>query len=432
MLSKLSEIYGESLAQNILEHPQYDKRLLCKIIPYLNGKEDLDANTEAKLRILSDNVQFFFLFASSIDHVPYLRLINEETRKTLSVDVWSPWIELEKELEIFYNAQNRKEEMDWIIYDILDFEEGAPSFDDILKDSAYKEAFTRFFYTYPVLSRLLLDHKRNIPLAVYFDYPYISNKMAWFYVRYARSEATINKMLENANPSAFSSYAARHGLFSNIFVIKWLHRYCEIEKLPYQSEIKRTILSNDDIEMFQTLYNSKVTDSDVNTLIRSKSERILLYLMDSEERVKIYNKFISLYSRGRMNKEMYEHYHLFLSLFSKMFGVLRYYDAIDTFKIAIIMGNWDWIRTLPKDSLFEPIYDRHPLSYLFDQMFTNEKLHEIVPYLSTIYKESLHDIIRMNPTTIFMCYNRVEDKIRAYQKFLKERKIFDLLFLEDD
>lgn len=391
LLNTLSDIYGEVKVKNIIHNKFYDDKTLCIILPYINkksSKRDEDLEKEAKLYILSEYTDFFFKFGLIVDRVPDLRSISETTREKIQVELWNPWIELERELDILYTEKERGDEKDEKIYHILDVNEEWTTADE--------KNFLPFFCTYPIVSYLLFLNEENISLAVEFDYPNIHLlpfPIPLDEIINSKSKRMVEWILRDTSSSVLLDKAKiNERILDNIFILEWLINKGTSDKIPVDHLIK-VITREDHIGLFYKTYDQKYMVKWSIASVHNKSEKILLHLLNNDD-------VFSMVKGSILTNEFNPVFTKFLmSILSKKYGIQRYYDNGDMLKIAIDIKFIDWIKSLPLEELASPIINHyngeeiHPILYVFRNNYYLSELYDIIPYLLSIYEETLEDIL---------------------------------------
>lgn len=420
MFASLSKVYDEHIVKKILKSSRYDEEVICSKIPYLCNTEsdEMDEETEAKLRILATNPSFFIYFSDLIDTVPDLRSLSKESKEGFIVRPWNPWIELSEEFDVLQTAEDRGNKMDMRFFSSL-MPRKRPRFDPF----SFKNVEMRdFFYTYPVISYLFFLLDKNLPVAISYDYPRFDilprmTKIDPYLIQYVRSVKAAEWILGDINPLTVIEKRHKWRILSNIFVLEWLANKGVLNTVP-EKDLLNTISKNDELSLFRRVYTGKYIDEWFKTLIEYKSKEISLYLLDRDH---VFNDIIE----GKIKYSKKQDVNFLLDVLSEKYGIQRFYGRIDSLELAIVKELSEWIKILPRESFINSIVssytneEYHPMAFAFEShhSFTKDFLKDIIPYLLSIYRESLKDILYQ--LVIDRHVSGVET-IVSYKTFLKE------------
>lgn len=430
MFSTLLESYEKPLVEEIINHPWYDERLLCSIIPSLCGKEERE-DDEAKLHILAFNPSFFFYFGSIIDSVPDLRSLSKETKSTFNLRPWNPWFALEEEFETLLSAEERGDRASQEIFNLLMPEEKKNYINE-------EREMTRFFYTYPIISHLFFLNEENLIFAVTYDYfnvDFLPRTMPLSLAYLARSDKMVKWIFGNVNPLIViaQKHKGDNKILQNIFVIRWLINKDVQDRIPIE-DLFYTIALADDEKSFQRVYMNDDFEKWFSTSITYRSKRIFSLLLNMNSHMK--NMVIAEIGL----RQERDRWSFLLSSLGEKYGIKRFYGSVDTLLGAIEYKYIEWIKALPKEDLIDPIVSEdisyHPMEIIFDKDsgFLSAFSQKIIPYLLEVYEETLEDILYQ--LVIHRSVSGVE-AIISYHSFSRDSLALSISFVhaesnEDD
>lgn len=390
----LSNIFEEEILKKIINHEYYDEEKMCSIIPYAcDDSLELDEETEAKFYVLANDPLIFFLLGDRVDDVPDLRSISEGTREFLHIDSWQPWKELEREIEILYYIDDRRD--NWSIYDRL------LKAKDLYSDK--KEEFTYFFYTYPIISYLLLLNIESL-YAGRLAYPYLEllprDKNSYKNSLYASDIKTVRFLLEDIDPMV----VINERLYGNLFVFEWLVENNANDKLP-RDDLLHSITLSDNLSLFLKYEKEESAETWPYYLIKNNSIKIIEYLFDSKDS-ELYYEHLILYASDPDEWLGYQYPYIdFVQLLTRKYGLKRYYGEYDAFKTALYWGDFDWIKLLPQETLIKYVEyedkEIHPILYMF----------HVSPHLNKDLLDYLYEVFQTNPHSIIQ--EAIAEKLRG-------------------
>lgn len=406
-MEKLIEIYDEETVERILDAPYYDEEKLCSLIPYIcDPYGELDEITEAKINVLALYPSFFFQLGEEVDSVPDVRPFSEETRKAMNVS-WYPWLELQREFTRLYEEG---EEDDENIYYILFF--GHNTEELIWNKDDYEDDMKDFFKNYPVLTYiLLLIKEENNNIAVAFDYPYsfdINSKHihnSFYLAQLAQNRQMVDFLLKEADRESIREILINYHL-DNPFVYEWLIDNGLSEDIDNNAHLIYRMIKGD-----TTFPQRDDIKEVVHTALRYGNTQLLeKYLERYETKSKdiiigtLEEKYNNKYPLSRKTVEDA------LNTLGKFYGIKRFYEYVDTLKIALEWGLLSWIKKLSIEDLIPPIeyqrqtyrsksykrYKIHPILYFMEKKtnMSSKNREEIMEYLNALYKISPSDMLK--------------------------------------
>lgn len=404
-MERLFEIYDEDTANRIIETSNYDEEKLCLVIPYICGSyEEPDEVTEAKIYVLAHDPYFFFRFGEEIDSVPDVRPFSEETRRSMKIS-WYPWLEIQREFSELYEREEYVQE-----FNILMTGNYSNVYINFHRKDEYKEDLEKFFISYPVISYiLLLKIKKNHPLAVLLNYPYIFDlertEDTYKLVAYAQNTEVVDFLLEGVDPSLLDDSELK-----NPVVYKWLMNYGVPDRInidPWYYNLYR--IQKDDPEFLKT---KDITNPDeikflTSTFIEYGAERLLRKIMEQHENI-VYFFILEILNKGfpeeyniKLNRKSVK---TALNVLRSVYGIRRRYDDLDALEKALRWGLLEWIKDSSKKLSIVELSSHisfnkkkiHPFLYFLEKhkRFHPRYLKEMIQYLEGLYNKNPTDLLR--------------------------------------